>query len=377
MMFMRNDKCTQGALDAAKMLLRPTGGTEATSRLNPVSPATTSPKETVQTPTSALASPEAVVKAYLGAKVWEERLQFVLNPQQVRPQMEQYYWNLAFCFLCTFLPGAILSVEGPKEPVGAKCLVTVDVSTSTPNVPRLHYPVVRMEEGFKVDWTESQAFHRQRRRRWSAKASWNAGSRDGGASMCQSYSDAEMEFRLTNNCRAVLDYVEVTIDILNSKGNYIGHSYTNEANVRPGGSFTKELHFYNVKVGEIGSWKSSLKVTVTLANGELREATPLFKLNETLSGSDPKQPKRIEERLIGHWRDNSANTPFECLGNTSFRQRSPKAMRIDSAGGRLRFSIDVLERNYAAGVMKVRLLSPRLGLQFNVAPIGDKVLRQR
>jgi hypothetical protein len=146
-------------------------------------------------------------------------------------------------------------------------------------------------------------------------------------------------------------------------------------NVRQGASFTKEINLHNVKVGEIGSWKSSLKVTAILPNGDRREATPLFKLNETLSGADRKQPKRLEELLIGHWRDDSANTPFESAGEYFFSSTTPEAVRVDSTGGRLRFSIDVLERNYAAGVMKLRLVSPRLGLQFDVAPTEEKVLR--
>jgi hypothetical protein len=323
---------------------------------------------------SALASPEAVVKAYIGVKSWEERLQFVLNPQQVRPQMEQHY---LFSHLTpsAFLPGTILSVEGPREPVGAKCLVTVDVSTSTPDAPRLHYQVVCTEDGFKIDWAESQILQRK-----DEDAAFR--SQVGNAEVAmevlrwrQSYDNAEIEFKLTNKSRVILDYVQITIDILNSHGDYLGNAFTNETNVRPDRLFTKEINFHNVKVGEIASWKPVLKVTVNLPNGDLRDATTIYKLNETLSGADRKPHRRLDDWLTGHWRDDSPDSPFVIKGDYFFSSTALDAVRVEKGGDQLKFSIDVLERNYSTGALKVRLLNPKLGLQFDIARADEKTLQ--
>jgi len=40
--------------------------------------------------------PEDIVRAYLGAKSWQERLKFVLNPEQMRPLMAEHYAGVVF-----------------------------------------------------------------------------------------------------------------------------------------------------------------------------------------------------------------------------------------------------------------------------------------
>jgi hypothetical protein len=172
-----------------------------------------------------------------------------------------------------------------------------------------------------------------------------------------------------------LDYVAITIEILDSKGGYLGNSYTNELKVRPDQWFMEEIRFQNVKVGEIASWRSALKVNVNLPNADNQEAISHFKLHETLAREDRKPSKRLEDFLRGHWREGPTGNPLTRAGEYFLSSASPEAVRVDNTGDRLKFSVDVQERNYSTGTVKVRLLNPTLGLQFDSAPVDEKTLR--
>ncbi len=337
---------------------------------------TTPLKEAPSTATpTPFSSPEAVVKAYLAAKNWEERLPFVLNAAEMRPRMAQFYWNAHFNS-DEFLPGSVISVEGRKEAVGDKCVVTIDVGASNPNEPRLSYAVVRSEERFKVNWTESQTLIKKVKQTSLRDALGNPELAVEVLRWRQSYSSADYEFRFTNKSKSLLTYVEFTMDVLDSKGKFIGNGYTNETNVRSDEPYVKVIPFSNVKVGEIAAWKLSLKaVSVGERHGAWEDATTLFKLNETLGGADRSNHKRLEDCLHGHWRESRLNSPFKSPGDFFFSSTTPEAIRVEDDGIGVKYSLDVIERNYSSGVLKLRLISAVDGIQLDMTPMDEKTIR--
>ena len=300
-----------------------------------------------------LSIPDATVKGYLAAGTWEERLPYVLNADRVRQEMAKLYRNTPSFKAEDFLPGTITAVENRNAPVGGQCTVTVDVSTSSPNFPRWTYNLVRTPEGFKIDWEASQEQRKKEQNEaLQAKLRELNPFIDIEVLRCkQSNSRTEIEFRLTNKSTALFSYVAVTLSIHNDKDEYLGNDYTNATNVRAGQSIVKSISFDNVKVGEVALWKMGIKdVIIDRGDGERTEATSVFTLKEQVAGPDKGYKPRLEEYLAGHWRE--ANTDHY------FSFASPNlGVIVVHKDVRRRFSLEIVERNYSTGIVKLRYVN--------------------
>lgn len=296
-----------------------------------------------------LFTPEATIEGYLSAGKWEERLPYVLNADRVRPEMAKVYRNTPPFKAEDFLPGNIVAVENRNTPVGGRCTVIVDVSRSSPDLPRWTYILVRTADGFKVDWEASQELSKKvQNEALQAKLRELNPVIDIEVLRCkQSYSRTEIEFRLTNRSTTLFSYVAVTMSIHNTKDEYLGNGFTNATNVRAGQSIVKSISFDNVKVGEVASWKMGIEdVTIDRGDGQRTTATTVFKLIEQLAGSDKGNQRKLESRLVGHWRDSGSHYYF--LSNKA------EAVFVDKEGVRRVFSYSVMERNYSAGTFQLR-----------------------
>jgi hypothetical protein len=136
-----------------------------------------------------------------------------------------------------------------------------------------------------VDWTESQSLVRTAE---EAAFKSRLGSPEITAEglrwtdLFSDGKDAIYEFRLTNRSNAVLDYVELSMDVFNAEGEFLGSSWTNESNLRPALPYVKEITFYNVKGSKIASWKLTLKrVSVHEEGSQYKDGMAVFTLNET------------------------------------------------------------------------------------------------
>ncbi len=299
-----------------------------------------------------LSTPEGTVKGYLAAATWEDRLPYVLNADRVRSEMAKLYQNTPRFKPDNFLPGTVVGVEGRNVPVGGRCTVTVDVSTSYPDFPRWTYILVRTPEGFKVDWEASQdRGKREQHDALQAKLRELNPVIDIEVLRCkQSYSHTEIEFRLTNRSTALFSYVAVTMSIHDAKGQYLGNNFTNATNVRAGQSIVKHVSFDNVKVGEVASWEMGVQdVTIDRGDGQRLTATNVFKLNEQLAGSDKGYRRKLEARLVGHWRGSDSDYYFP--------SDKAEAFFVDKEGVRRVFSYTVMDRNYSAGSFQLRFAS--------------------
>jgi hypothetical protein len=190
----------------------------------------------------------------------------------------------------------------------------------------------------------------------------------------QSYSYAKVEFRLTNRSKAHLSYVAVALDAYTSKGEYLGNDYINETNCRAGQSLVKEINLKNVKVGEIASWKMTLKdVTIDRGNSQIFDAKEFFLLKETLVGADRKHQKRLEDYLNGRWRERLSDQSVSS-SEFYFSSTKPEVIWVDNKGKEDRFSVEILERNYSSGKLRLRFAKPQNGLQFDIAQVDGRTI---
>ncbi len=92
---------------------------------------------------------------------------------------------------------------------------------------------------------------------------------------------AKIDFELTNDSKAFIDYWSIDVAIYDANDEYLGHSFTNGSNLRPGESIVEDkLSFSNVASSNIGSWRpriDSLK-TRDPNDGSRVDAQPVFKL---------------------------------------------------------------------------------------------------
>ena len=299
-----------------------------------------------------LSEPETTIKGYLSAGTWEERLPYVLNADNVRPKMAKLYHNQPAFNSENFLPGTVLSVENRNAAVGGKCTVSIDVSTSTPDIPRWTFILVRTPEGFKVDWEVSlDLIRKDHNDALQAKLRELNPVIDMEVLQCKQANDyTEVQFRLTNRSKALLSYVAVTMSIHNVKDEYLGSDYTNETNVRAGQSILKSFSFNNVRVEEVASWQMGVKsVVIDQGDGTRTDATTAFSLNEQLAGSEKGYHRKPESLLNGHWRDDSGSDYY-------FSSDKRRAVFGKEEENRSVFSVNVNERNYSTRTFQLRLL---------------------
>lgn len=302
----------------------------------------------------------------------------MLNPDRVRPEMVKVYRGNPSFKAEDFLPGTVVSIDNGNASIGVKCTLVVDVSTSSPDHPRWTYLLVRTPEGFKVDWEASQA---QSKKEYEAIVQAKMRELNPVVEIevlrwYESGSYACAEFRLTNKSKALFPFVAVEMEIHNAKGDYLGNDDTNETNVRTGQSVVKEFNFNNVKVGEVASWKLTLKdVRIDQGGGRKADATEFFSLKETLAGADRGYQKRLESVLSGHWRESRKIELFTEKGDYFFSFATSEAIRVDAGGKQLGLSIEVIERNYSSGKVTLRLLNPDIGVRFELSLVDDKTVR--
>ncbi|MEQ9307193.1 MAG: hypothetical protein RJQ14_24980, partial [Marinoscillum sp.] len=220
------------------------------------------------------------------------------------------------------------------------------------------YVVTHSKEGFKVDWEESQK-RVEIDIKEANEAKWRKIKPELDIEILrwkQESSYASIEFRLTNKSTALLPYVAVDMSIENDKGEYLGTAYTNETNVRSGGTIVKKITFNNVQTGEIASWKMNIKeVTVDLGDGQRIDLTQFFKMNENLANSTKGYQPKLESCLNGHWQHSNSHYFFS--------SEKPEAIFSDENGTILKYGYKVVERNYSTGEFKVRLF-PKEGLPY-------------
>jgi len=91
----------------------------------------------------------------------------------------------------------------------------------------------------------------------------------------------ELTVRITNKSDKFISYWNINADIFDSKGEYLGHSFTNGENLRPGQSIIGGILFRNVRAFEVASWELYIeRLRIDLGRGNTFDATRYFKLKE-------------------------------------------------------------------------------------------------
>ena len=247
---------------------------------SPVPPKKEKPKDI---PDRTFISPEEVVKAYIAAPTWEDRLPCVADPKSVWQLMATRYENLEWESVKEgFRPGFLTA----NQPTSNKIVVQVDVRESQPYLLYLRYAVVKVGQGYKVDWLESMKLGEED----SQRAEVN---RLGLTSPVleieilkryQYGSYAKFDIRVKNNSNKLLTYWGIDASVFDRDGEYLGKAMTNGTNLKAGAETIADIAFENVKYRDIANWKSRLGgVSAEISSGNGAEVTKYFTLIEVTS----------------------------------------------------------------------------------------------
>lgn len=92
------------------------------------------------------------VRAYVSAKAWRNRLQFVLTPEEVEPLMQTKYGDAPFKSPLF----EILTTDEPRVDVGGWCDVYVEFEKGErPSI----YELKKTKDGFRIDWEASVGYN--------------------------------------------------------------------------------------------------------------------------------------------------------------------------------------------------------------------------
>ncbi len=231
-------------------------------------------------PERTFTSPEEVIKAYIGAKRWEDRLPCVLNPKAVRQLMAARYknWDVATA-VNEFRPGAVTV----KPNAGDKVIVDVDVRESLPYHQKLRYSVVKSGVGYKVDWLDSLELGEEDNLR--------AEVNEFGLTTpvleiqvvkrYQSGTYAKYDLRVVNRSNRMVGYWGVEASVYDGDGKYLGKAMTNGTNLKAGDEAIDDIAFVDVSYTAIASWKPRIdSVRIEFNTGRSADATKHFSLNE-------------------------------------------------------------------------------------------------
>ena len=230
-------------------------------------------------------TPEDVVKAYLAAATWEERLLCVVNPDSVRPQMAAKYKTVDLAKTHDVLrPCTIYPVERQPTAVGERVIVKVNVSQGLPHHEYLRCVVVRTEEGFKVDWLETITLGDGDNER-AAQNKLQLVEPVLAVEVLKvhqsSSAHTRVDIRVVNNSNKFISFWNVGADLHDADAKYLGHDNTNGSNLRPGQSVTGSIIFRDIQAADVSSWKLSLEsVTIDLGGGNRQDVTKYFTLKE-------------------------------------------------------------------------------------------------
>lgn len=94
-------------------------------------------------------------------------------------------------------------------------------------------------------------------------------------------SAAYIDFQITNKSDKFISYWKIEADIFNANGEYLGHSFANGENLRPGQSVVDHFICENTRAFEIASWRLYIgRITIDLSGGKEFDAIKYFILKE-------------------------------------------------------------------------------------------------
>jgi hypothetical protein len=272
-----------------------TEDTSATTQVTPplpaVPPVTTPPEIPPAAPVAAeppkeipdriFTTPDEVVKAYISAKRWEDRLPCLLDPKGVRQMMAIRYKNADLSGGMTrFLPATLTTEKGS----GASPIVRVDVRESMPYHQYLRYAVVKSDLGYKVDWLESL--------KMEDEANEQAEVNKLGLStpvlevkIVKKYqassSYAAYDLKVVNRSNKMLTYWSIEASVYDRDGAYLGKAMKNGTNLKAGFEVFSAILLEGMKYPTIASWKPQIgDIQIEVSSGVQAQATKHFTLKE-------------------------------------------------------------------------------------------------
>jgi hypothetical protein len=255
--------------------------TPPVSKNSPFSEQSPKKEQPTTNQTGMFTTPEDVVKAYLAASTWEERLPCLVNPDSFRPHMAARYKNIDLAKTHDqFQPGTIYPVERRPTAVGERVIVKVNVSEGLPHHEYLRYVVVQTEGGFKIDWRESIKLGDEDNER-AIRNELQLVDPVLEVQVLKVYQSSSrhtsLDIKVVNKSNKFISFWNVGADLHDAGEEYLGHADTNGSNLRPGQSVTGRIIYSDIRAADVSSWKLSLeKVMIDLGGGNRRDVTKYF-----------------------------------------------------------------------------------------------------
>jgi hypothetical protein len=242
--------------------------------------------EQASSQTESALSPEAVIRRYFDAKMWQDRLPFVAYPDRVEPLMREKY--VSSWAVRTY------SIDRAQEQGGGKWHVPF-IEDPTGRGGRGAMVVIKTKDGNKVDWVASQKLCKDiyeealRQADVAAKdaqrrfiAQWgleNAKLEVKVLKVYQSAGSTKFDLEVRNRSGAFIDFWGLDGVFYGSGDKYLGKSITNGQNLRPGDTVFDEIYCSDTNVSMIKSWKFKIsRIRLSNDSGQSVDATRNFSI---------------------------------------------------------------------------------------------------
>lgn len=199
-------------------------------------------------------SPEMVLRAYMTAKTWLERLALVSEPDKCREKMAVYYDRYQ-------PPPAFRIVAGGPANLspGQSHVYTVDIGNNP-----ARYTLVQTDNGPRIDWLASRVLWDEdaatlaANRRAALLEKWRLTTHDLELSVLkksQSSSFAKLTIQIHNPTGATFQFFGIKAKAMNKAGSFVSLGSSITENVKPDQSVTMEMLFQDTAVGDMASFE--------------------------------------------------------------------------------------------------------------------------
>ena len=220
-------------------------------------------------------SPEDVLRAYLEAPAWKDRLRFVDSPEKLAAPMEQYYeGNYKPVERCRIYP---VNTSGVKA--GESFSVKVRIGDN----PVSPYVMVRTPKGFRVAWLQSRALRQQHRDDLKAEYGLvNAEIQVSVISLRPLLPDGTViELEVKNGSDALVSYWNISMAVYDDAGEVLGYRGSEGSFLKTADTAQAEIILDSVQPADIEGWDMKLEgLHIETASGDEYDVLPYFSLRE-------------------------------------------------------------------------------------------------
>ena len=223
------------------------------------------PRVTPSTQEVGALTPEELVRSYLAAHDWRERLPYVLNPRDVAPLMAMHYRNQSLEGIAALFADAESGPSITREKKDRnEVVVAVDTSLVHPEFPVWRFVVKPSDHGYRIDWQKTVARNeseaKEIRRRFLGLE--NAEVEIVADKISDPYGDGDcikVALRVYNRSKCVLDSCSMNFSLLDAEGEIIDSEKLYVSHVLPDKPVARTLLFNPIDAKLVRSWEATIE----------------------------------------------------------------------------------------------------------------------